>query len=472
MIDVHSHLFNLAYLPIEGVLRAWGVPAGLAAPTARLLDRLTRVDEIDSEPLDDRIAGAFRSPIEITTADLVLDIVQAVSAAELAAMHDDLAAATAVLDTMDAEAASAGPGDLPPALLLELDLLGTDRERLARVLHSIGRLIGGAEETLRWILLMLNRESVLVEQLLATWPDVRLFVHHMMDMQHHYHPGACRFEFVGEQVGRMQALVARYPGRFATFVAFNPFRDNALEVVRDAVERRGAWGVKFYPPNGYKPVENRDEDLVGARGEEVNRRNIELFRWCVDGDVPLLTHCTPQGMESRPGITGGFSHPKRWRKVLETEGLATLRLCLGHAGGEEGWVAPHSAEGELVWAASYAREVVELCARYPNVFCELGHLECLLQADLRAKFVRRLERVIEAYGDAFGSKVMYGSDWHLVARVPDCRELPRVLRAAVRGSEILAEYERAWFTDNAVRFLAYAAAAGRVPDADGEPPSS
>ena len=456
MIDIHTHVFNLAYLPVHGILRARGVPESFAAPAARVLDRLTRVDEMNVSEFDTVLSGAMRSELEVTITDLELDIARSVSDDDLAAVREDLAQASVALDAMSMPAAN---DEISPSLLLDLDLLGTDRERLVRMLRAVGRLIDGGDEMLRWLVLMLNRETAIVERLLSTWPEVSLFAHHMMDMDHHYPPGASRFDFVTEQLVRMRKLVARYPGRFLTFVAFDPFRADAVDVVRLALDEHGCGGVKFYPPNGYKPIGNRDEDLIGARADDVNRRNLELFRLCVERDVPLFTHCTPGGMESRPKVTGKFSDPKRWRRVLETDGLSTLRLCLGHAGGDEGWVAPHSAEGDAVWARSYACEVVALCARYPNVYCEFGHMDCVLRTDERAKLARRLERVVEQYGDAFGLKMMYGSDWHLVARVPDHGELVRVWRAVMRGSGVLAGYETKFLRANAHAYIPRASSA-------------
>lgn len=453
MIDVHTHLFNLAYLPAHGILRAWDVPNGLAAPAARVLGRLTRVDESPAGFFDTTLAGALQTEVEVTTPDLVLGIAQTVDEEELSAMHDDLVEAMSVLDAMTTADL---PADDSPTLLLELGMLGGDRERLLRLLRAVGRFIAGGMATLRWFLLMLNRETAVVEHLLATWPETRLFVHHMMDMDNHYPPGGTRFASVAEQVQRMQALVARWPGRFVTFAAFDPFREDGLELVRDAIEGAGCAGVKFYPPNGYKPIGNTSADVPGQDAAVVNARNLALFRWCVADDVPILVHCTPHGMESRRHVTGKFSDPERWLRVLEMDGLSSLRLCLAHAGGDEGWTAPHSSDGDVEWARSYACSVVELCVRFPSVYCEFGHLDALLRAEKRARMIRRLERIVVEYGDAIASKLMYGSDWHLLARVPEHRELPQVLRAALRGSAILSPLEVRLFSANAEAYLATA----------------
>jgi hypothetical protein len=308
---------------------------------------------------------------------------------------------------------------------------------------------------------MMNRESTIVDQLLSLWEGTPAFTHHMMDMDPHYPRGRSRFDFVTEQIVRMQRLVAGYGRRLRTFVAYCPIRPNALDVVHRALTTDGCIGVKFYPPSGYKPVENADGEIFGdATAAEVNRRNLELFQLCVALDAPLFAHCSPGGMERVRGRTGKYSDPAHWRQALQLDGLAALRLCLGHAGGEDSWTAPHSMRGDSQWERSWGNAVVSLCTQYRNVYCEFGHFDSVLDDEQRSKLRRRLERVVDAHGDAFGRKMMFGGDWHPLSRVPRFQDVVRVWRAMLRSSTVLAPYEAAFFGDNA---LAYPAdiAAGR-----------
>jgi predicted TIM-barrel fold metal-dependent hydrolase len=456
MIDVHAHIFNLAYIPIRGVLEAWGVPPMLAEPAAAVFERLTQVDEAPASSLDRALAGAFAAEIELTTADLIVDIAVAVPKADLEAIADAVRQATEYLDSIETERRSI---EYPPSLLLDVEFLGTDRERLVRMIRAVGRRVVGGDETLRWLLLMMNRESVIVTALMSLWEGGAAFVHHMMDMDLHYPDGRSRFEFVTEQIERVRRLVSQHDGRLWTFVAYSPIRPNAVEVIYDAVTNRDCVGVKFYPPSGYKPLGNIDGDIFGnATAEEVNGRNVELFRLCTDLDLPLFAHCSPGGMERVRGQTGLYSDPAYWFRALQLDGLAALRLCLGHAGGEDAWTLPHSAYGDREWERSWGSAVVSLCTTYPNVYCEFGHFDAVLDDEQRSKLQRRLERVVEIHGDAFGHKMMFGGDWHLLSRMPHYRETARVWRAMVRSSAALAPYERALFANNAVAYLRLAIA--------------
>ena len=141
----------------------------------------------------------------------------------------------------------------------------------------------------------------------------------------------------------------------------------------------------------------------------------------------MFVHCTPIGFRRRKGLN---AHPKHWRALLEHERWRDLRLCLGHAGGgrasnlgvsSAGWMADNDAE----WrdADNFARIVADLCATYPNVYCELGYItELLDDPTARELLVANIERArAEAQQNGrphdFLDKVAYGSDWHMPSMV-------------------------------------------------------
>lgn len=454
MIDVHAHVFNLAYIPIESVLEAWSVPAPLAKPAARILDRLTRVDGDEASLLDGVLLQAFVPEIEVATSDLVLDIARTVSSNDLAAVSDWVAEGVTYLDSIDLAARA---NDYPVSVLLEAGLLGTNRERLARIVRAIGRFVGGGTETLRWLILMLNRESVLVHHLLSLWDDSSLFVHHLADMAPLDRTGHSRFLYATDQIDRLAELTTAHHGRLYAVVAYCPSRDDAVDIAARALGHRGYIGVEFCPPNDDEPVGTVGQnDFTESTASQVAKRNLELFNLCVQHDVPLFAYCVPNEVEGVSPTDGARVSPGRWRLVLELDGLSPLRLCLSHSGGGAAWTVPHSTAGDNEWERSWACDVVSLCTRYPNVYCSFGHPECVFDDELRAKFVRRLERVVAATANApypFARKMMFGGGWHLVARAPQHRNLASTWREIFRQSPILSAWEQAFMTENAVAFL-------------------
>ena len=72
-------------------------------------------------------------------------------------------------------------------------------------------------------------------------------------------------------------------------------------------------------------------------------------------------------------------------------------------------------------ADNFARIVADLCATYPNVYCELGYItELLDDPTARELLVANIERAraeAERPPHDFLDKVAYGSDWHMPSMV-------------------------------------------------------
>lgn len=453
MIDAHTYICNLAYVPVRGMLQARGVPEGLAGPAARIFDRLTRVDESKPTQLDSVLLGAFAPAIEVTTADLVLDIARALEATELDAIRDSLAEGAIYLDSVETGRRS---DEYQVSLLLETELLGTNRERLARIVRAVGHFIAGGTDTLRWLLLMMNRESVIVERLLALWDGASVSAVHVADLEPSYPHERARFDFVQDQLPRVRRLAAATPGRLATFVGYNPARPDALDIVQRALDALGFDGVVICQPD--EDVPGEDAAVAGAAPADVTERAMALFAMCVERDVPVLAPCVPSEVDvvlGEPGTRGG---PAYWRRVLEMPGLESLRLCLAHAGGMQGWTLPHSHAGDEAWDSTWACEVVALCTHYPSVYCDFAQFSCVFDDEARAKFTRRLERVVEATAAAarpFSTRVLFGSGWHPFSRTPQHREFARVWRSMIATSPVLAPYEAELLTLNAARYFRF-----------------
>jgi len=194
-----------------------------------------------------------------------------------------------------------------------------------------------------------------------------LMVSHMMDLAPVYDEpahGRTLLDFPTSQVRRMEDFQNRASSGMIYFVAYNPYRDHwrggkdgdALRIVQDAITRHGAWGVKFYPPSGYRPAGNaipappKPSDRfaaaqwtarygpLGRDGAAIlNRRTEQLLEWCIAKDIPVFVHCSTGEFEARKGYGVSNSDPKYWRQFLESHpapdgGPCRLRLCLGHAG--------------------------------------------------------------------------------------------------------------------------------------------
>ena len=332
VIDMHAHVFNYRYLPVEGILRQHKVPKVLAKALAKFIEGFTR----DTGKLEthDEIMKASHATIvkcicEATTDEVFLD--------------EDVCKALDCLSPKEIKALRLGKAEK------QFNFKDHKKKKSYGIRGLINRtlkvayklkkalfqkamnLIKRGKQLLKWLFLMKKKESKLYTTLKKTYPKVGLFVHHMMDMENYYDDTP--MYPLSQQIAKMRMLAESTNGRLVGFVAYDPLRKNYQEIIRSAIEG-GFCGVKFYPPNGYRALDND-----GPKGKIVDKANRWLFKFCVDNDVPIFTHCTPHGFEAKPtpglnkGPTGLNSDPKYWEKVLEHPEFNNLRLCFGHAGG-------------------------------------------------------------------------------------------------------------------------------------------
>jgi len=178
-------------------------------------------------------------------------------------------------------------------------------------------------------------------------------------------------------------------GRFLPFVAFDP--QKGTQNVKEGLAL-GAVGVKVYPPNGYAPDKN-------------NPHWKKLIEICRD-EVPIFSHCTLAGFHP-PLADGCTSDPRLWKPILEEH--PKLRLCFGHAGGEESWLGGKS---KACGGAEFTKGVLEMVNLYENVYCEVGHLSDV--PDHAAAFRTTLDDFVGQYPH-LAERLCYGTDWLMPA---------------------------------------------------------
>jgi hypothetical protein len=170
-------------------------------------------------------------------------------------------------------------------------------------------------------------------------------------------------------------------------------------------------GVKVYPPMGYPGdlfSESQRERFEYPAGRFDNYK--ELFRYCVENDLPVTAHASPMGMTIADGhnyilndrekhlatdnrdviafTTGAISlrnpgakdsavyvdkiatHPDHWERLLRTEGLSALKLCLAHFGGLDAWIGKKKErESRKEWVDG----VISLINGFSNVYTDISN---------------------------------------------------------------------------------------------------
>lgn len=526
VIDVHTHLFNAHALPIEEILKkgsieGWKVPAWLVTLVAALINALTGADETAvgpalraGEPPDLFEALRRLQLAEPADLDARLDAVglalARMAGSELARRHQpaylasfvaadrpaarrDLTTALAADELLRAlegierrytagrkpavrplgariaalTAARARPADRDAALgQLAAYVQQQTAKPLTWLVGKLYETAKGVVDKVVFVLVLLLKEERILDRMKAGYPGVHVtFNHLMMDMEPAY-KDAPRTPFAA-QIQHMAGLMASSGGQLGGFVAFDPRRQGALQIVRTAIATQGFAGVKIYPGLGYKP------DIADAVWRDLfdfvcNRRN-GLGR-----PIPVLAHCTPAGWERTFEVTGLNSDPANWLPVLQA--YPELRLCYGHAGGSGipkrtkppksflGWADTWGQTGPGI-GGNYAETVLDHCLRFEHVVCDFSYHELLVVPSLRTPThdipimeANLVQALLAAGSYPFSQKMMYGTDFHmptLVSRTQDYLDawigiIARVAAAASINQTVLSSL---FFSENAQRFL-------------------
>ncbi|MCF6131691.1 amidohydrolase family protein [Flavobacterium wongokense] len=487
IVDIHSHMFNLKYLPVAGILKRHKIPHFIAKGVESLLLRHTK----ESYPLAG-IQGIlkYKDDEDNTSVTVYIDDWEPIDYGmdEIADLSDD-EIANAI--TQFAVVGDLKSGDLSVAIdeYEKQELRSGDffmivdyeddealkRHRaglLQRMINKVIRIINAAVNYGKWFLFMTNSEKDIykyIEQ--KDEPGVVAYLHLMMDVDRFLNEDPdtededllyrSRFNFATQQVQNMKKLNDDFP-KLIGFVAFNPARKNWLEIIENA-RANGFKGVKFYPPLGYKASGGPYADRIKA-----------LFAHCQTHNIPVFTHCNNQGFEAWP-LSGYNSNPVFWEEALAK--YPNLILCLGHAGGGHGWFAKNDPSTDITdpdlilaaniknekaaqmanWNNSYAAMVYKLCVKYDNVYCDASYLDEIIDDygnmddDAKKLFTKRLKKLFEV-SPKFAERIMYGSDWHMLFQEGKNRVyLKRYIELFDQPE--LAPYKDAFFYGNAEKYL-------------------
>lgn len=235
-----------------------------------------------------------------------------------------------------------------------------------------------------------------------------------------------------DQVLLHEKLALLSGGFLMPLVGYNPWVDlkipplASLNLVRDAIENHGCVGVKIYPPMGFYPYDNKrlpyDSRKPRPAREDLDKRLLALYELCQELEVPVMAHANhSMGRDHGHDPLGG---PAGWRSLRDNASSITkLSVNAGHFGGSE-------VKGEGDWTEGFVKLMSERGSL--KVYGDLGHWEDFAGNDASQENLRGLLAQPLQSGGTAADRVMYGSDWFMLSRVPGWQEYGEKMSAAIR----------------------------------------
>ncbi|MDY6952291.1 MAG: amidohydrolase family protein [Thermodesulfobacteriota bacterium] len=208
--------------------------------------------------------------------------------------------------------------------------------------------------------------------------------------------------FINQQTKETSDVVLAYPGAVFPFFMVNPARPSHFQLMKNAIETQGFWGVKLYPSLGY-PV--------------ISDAMVRVYEYCQTNRVPILTHCSSGGFYKNEQ-TSNLSSPAPWRDVLDS--FKKLKICFGHFGGDESLVQ------EEIPPDSWTRSIIDLMRDFEGVYADIAyHSDPILgneqdgigKQQARQNYVRNIKALLKP--GPTRDRILFGTDYWMVRMVSD-----------------------------------------------------
>jgi predicted TIM-barrel fold metal-dependent hydrolase len=457
--DAHAHFFNAADVPVENfIVKSFGHPyesgpveyamLRALAPVAAQLAKTLAIDPA-SELRD---LCQFQGEYGSSTPDAVAEELDRRVKAHKDLLKNEL---SAVRSSFGAEALR----------LLDAAMLGVKRDRAdSQLLLNILARDDMLEKSLNYgspVLSLRGRGAAALssaERDLASVMQTIFFVGVMLSPRHHNlrtyvkgcHEGSPRLPLSGvlsamvdfnywldapEYASRMQDQVlvqeqmAMLSGGFMLpIVGYNPWVDikedgASLKLVLDAVNKHGCVGVKIYPPMGFYPYGNESNPLRGSLEQRpdlhmLDETLMKFFETCRDNDIPVLAHGDDSNGRDAPSDALGGSNGWLWLDEA-LDGDRPLRVDVGHFGGDLPRTPDETAGFEQLMRS----------AKHIELYGDIAYWDALADAQHDAE--AKLSGIL-AKPKPVQSRVMYGSDWNMLARYPGWRRYGQTMLEAVQ----------------------------------------
>lgn len=284
----------------------------------------------------------------------------------------------------------------------------------------------------------------------------------------------------------------KYHDRIYPFVFAEPRKDNFQNTILECLESKAApfQGIKIYPAIGYYPFDKRLKSVY----EYAIKHEIPVMTHCIDGPVyyrdclwkqfPDKYTVHPANPSQSTTPTSKYQNPAEFQLILshplnyecllnkdiatnlfgEPVDFSTLKLCIGHFGGEGEWnLAKIQTKkrnnskyaqlqqfdpldikqpwlGEKYERHNWLTIIKALIGKYPNIYADISYT-----LHDKSTYPELKEMLADP---SLQNKILFGTDYYVVASVSEEPELISLLHKHFTSPEL-----KLMMYDNPKRYL-------------------
>lgn len=255
----------------------------------------------------------------------------------------------------------------------------------------------------------------------------------------------------------LHAELSKLSGGFLKpLVGYNPWvdikeNDASLKLLDIAVHQYGFVGAKIYPPMGFLPYGNAEAGPIESREKRpdqqtLDRKLLAFFSYCAQRGIPVMAHANHS--MGRDLAHDALAGPAGWHKLRSalathqsTGKLKPLRINAGHFSGE--------SIGD--WTRGFV-ELAEQCDGTLDLYGDTGYWEGLLMDDAVSDHLVSLLSAASNGTCRVSEKMMFGSDWLMVSQVAGWKSYLAAFDTAL-DQRVSESARQAFFNGNARRFF-------------------
>lgn len=270
-----------------------------------------------------------------------------------------------------------------------------------------------------------------------------LIIHHIVDYDWWLANGKSTPSSIQDQINCFSEIVSISNNLVGYFVPFCPLRqalwDNAIslnkdpikaagfnpiEQITDAIQNKGAIGVKIYPPMGFsiwgnKTLQHDIPDLWANKkglplickdndfGQQLDDALLKLYKYCEIGNtykngIPIMAHSNASNL-----IDTDFKavfNVNLWKPIFNK---LKLKMCFAHFGG-----FGNEVHSKSLWFDILTLMIDQKQKAHSKVYVDTAFYSSVL--DNQSNMSSRFKDIIRYNKDIVLENFMYGSDWKMM----------------------------------------------------------